>query len=525
MKQLITFFLGFFFVAAVVAQPNIEWQKRMGGTGDDFISSFAQTLDGGYIGFGSTSSNDGDVSGLHGDYDIWVVKLGAEGDIQWQKTFGGTKYDSFSAGNIEQTSDGGYIFVGVTESSNGDVSHLFGMNDVWVVKIDNLGSIQWEKTFGDSGYDYPGSIHQTKDGGYFLTMSYDPFFSVYDDYGLFKLDALGNIKWRRTYGGSGVESIGPMALTNDGGCVMSGYSRSSDGDVTGHHGSEDRDDYWIVKVDSLGVMEWERSLGGSENDHPRAIIQTTNGEYLISGWSVSTDGDVTGHHPPLSGFDTPDTWIVKLDKDGLLVWERSMGGSGTDDLFAINQADDGGFILAGIARSSDGDVPGIVQGNADVWLLKLSESGSTEWQRLLGGSSGDAAYYSFLQTNDGGYIFPGISYSVDGDVLPAGFGGLSDCWLVKLSPESVPTTAPSAQTGTLEIFPNPAQQSITINLPETEVAFSLSITDILGRELSRQTVQNGTPLDVSALPNGIYCATAFTSAEKVFVRKFNIQKG
>jgi hypothetical protein len=264
-------------------------------------------------------------------------------------------------------------------------------------------------------------------------------------------------------------------------------------------------------------------LGGSKTEQTYGVIQAADESYLFSGISYSNDGDVTGHHFPSSGLSEYDAWVVKLNKDGQLAWQRSLGGSKADDLTGINVTEDGGFILVGTAKSNDGDINGENHGSSDIWILKLSADGITEWQKLLGGSSFEIAVYSILQTDDGGFIFPGLSNSTDGDVLPGGYDW-QDFWLVKLSPESVPSVEPFVQTGVLELFPNPAQAAVSIQMPGAVAAFSLSITDEIGREISQQTISNGAQINVSTWPNGLYWAKATTSSGQVLVEKFTVQK-
>ncbi|OFY91658.1 MAG: hypothetical protein A3K10_10975, partial [Bacteroidetes bacterium RIFCSPLOWO2_12_FULL_31_6] len=238
----------------ITAQPTIEWQKSFGGTGNDYAFSIQQNANGGYIVAGLSSSNDGDVTGNHGGSDSWVLKLDTSGVITWQKALGGTGNDN--AGSIQQTVDGGYILAGYSESNDGDVAGNHGSSDFWVVKLDSNSVIIWQKCLGGSDVDIAKSIQQTTDGGY----------------------------------------------------VVAGTSNSNDGDITGNHGGTD---YWVVKLDSVGVIMWQKSLGGTSSDNANCIQQTADGGYIIAGTSYSNDGDVSGNH---GNFDY---WVVKLDSIGI----------------------------------------------------------------------------------------------------------------------------------------------------------------------------------------------------------------
>jgi hypothetical protein len=279
--------------------PNgiLQWQKSYGGSGWDRANSIQETTDGGYIVAGWSSSNDGDVSGnIYFSDNYWIVKLDVNGIIQWQRTFGG---DSGGGGttSIQQTSDGGYIVAGFYTDNGGDVTGNHGQFDYWIVKIDAFGILQWQKSLGGSVEDYANSIQQTSDGGY----------------------------------------------------IVAGQSNSNDGDVTGNHGEPD---YWIVKLDPNGIIQWQKSLGGSSWDQASAIQQTTDGGYLVTGSSSSNDGDVTGNH------GDGDLWVVKLDLNGNIEWQKSYGGSGGEGAHSIQETSDGGYIVAGYSNSNDGDVSG-----------------------------------------------------------------------------------------------------------------------------------------------------------------------
>ena len=509
MKNLLLTLTVALFSLPLMSQPNIAWQKSYGGTGRDFAKSVIQTNDGGYIVLGETGSVDGDISGNLGAKTLWVLKISSSGAIEWQKLFGDPDY-LYTAMNIRQTSDGGYILM--SWQTKPFVSSVPYESAIWVLKLNDTGIVEWENTPSGLIYPYDGAIRQTTDGGYILTTTARMDSMIFnDDIYIVKLNTLGEILWQKHYGGSLRDYSTDIQQTNDGGYIVVGGSESKDGDVIGSNLMSEFD-FWVVRLDHLGELLWQKTFDGIDSDIARSIQETVDGGFIVAG-------DMAGEY----GLQVPfyNTLILKLNSVGAMEWQKTLEGSGKIHLRAIRQTNDGSYIAFGETSSFDGDVIENY-GFTDCWVLKLSETGETKWLKILGGSGEDFGR-SIEQTVDGGYILAGITDSFDGDVTEN--AGLLDAWIIKLSPESVPTAAPSTQAGTLQLFPNPAQQSITITLPETEVAFSLSITDILGRELSRQTVQNGTPLDVSALPNGIYCATAFTSAGKVFVRKFNIQKG
>jgi len=326
---------------------NIEWQKCLGGSEDDVPYSIQQTKDGGYIIAGGTYSNDVDVRGNHGGIDGWVVKLDEEGNIEWQKCLGGSEDDG--AHSVQQTKDGGYIIVGGTYSNDGDVKENHGGYDFWIVKLDNQGNILWQKTLGGSEHDIAHSIQQTKDGGYIVagwTESNDGDVKGNhggSDFWIVKLDNQGNILWQKTLGGSEDDEAHSIQQTKDSGYIVAGRT------IKGYHGGYD---FWIVKLDNQGNILWQKTLGGSEDDEAHSIQQTKDGGYIIVGGTYSNDGDVRGNHGGIDG------WVVKLDEEGNIEWQKCLGGSEDDAAHSIQQTKDGGCIIVGGTYSNDGDVRG-----------------------------------------------------------------------------------------------------------------------------------------------------------------------
>ncbi|UCH14008.1 MAG: hypothetical protein JSV22_13000 [Bacteroidales bacterium] len=400
----------------------LSWQVSLGGSDYDRAECIRQTTDGGYIVAGYSKSSDGDVSKNQGSNDYWIVKLTSEGDLTWQKSYGGSSQDI--AYSIRQTTDGGYIIAGGSSSDDGDVTGNYFNYNYWIVKLNSTGQIIWEKSFGGDSDDIAYSIQQTTDGGYIVAgKSYSNNGDVTGNHGSFdywiiKLSSTGDLTWQKCLGGSDMELANSIQQTTDGGYVVAGETTSDDGDVTGYHGSFD---YWIVKLTSTGEIDWQKALGGSGSEYCNSIRQTTDGGYIIAGGAYSDDGDVSGKH------GETDYWIVKLTSTGEIDWQKALGGSSPDYAYSIEQTIDGGYIVAGFARSSDGDMSG-GHGSDDYWVVKLSSTGEIEWQRPLGGSSSDMAFY-IQQTADGGYIVTGPARSNDGDV--SGNHGETDYWIVK----------------------------------------------------------------------------------------------
>jgi len=404
---------------------DIIWQKTFGGIKTEMLQGMDKTSDGGFIMAGYTASSaSGDVSTSHGKNDFWIVKINADGTLAWQKLFGGSGDETAQA--IRQTSDGGYVVTGSTNSDNGDVSGHHSGNDVWVVKLDNAGNIQWQKCFGGSDDDLAYSLVTTSDGGCAVagtTRSSDGDLTdnhASGDYWLIKMDASGNLKWQKTYGGSAYDFAHALVQSNDGGYLLSGYARSGDGDVVLAYGQED---LWILKLDTKGNIVWQTTYGGTGGDGASSAQQTTDGGYIITGITHSWNGDVMDSH------GVHDMWLLKIDSTGKLEWKECIGGSATDDANAVCQTSDGGFMLTGTCDSNDGDFT-MNHGKHDFGIVKLNASGSIEWQKSVGGMQ-DEEPYSVMQSSDGNYVVAGYSSSNDKDV--SGNHGGKDFWIVKIS--------------------------------------------------------------------------------------------
>ena len=509
-------FLGIMFTSASYTQ-DVTWQKTLGGTDYERVESIQQTTDGGYIFVGYTDSNNGDVSGNHPDtysggnsWDVWVVKLDSLGNIQWQKSLGGSGYDE--GASIIQTADGGYIFAGTTTSDDGDVSGYHGGEDVWIVKLSTTGDLVWQKCYGGSSEDGVYSIRQTTDGGYIfagLTTSDDgdllgQGFHGLEDMWVVKLDSLGNIQWQKSLGGStGYGPLGSMARsvqqTIDGGYIVAGTTYANDGDVSGNHGGGD---VWIVRLSATGAVVWSKCYGGTAQDVATWIRQTSDGGYIITGGTHSNDGDVTGgiYHGAC------DVWVIKLDSSADIVWNKVIGGSNDDNSYSVEQTTDGGYIVMADTSSIDGDITGLNDhGGGDALVIKLSATGDVVWKKCYGGSLEDYGY-SMVQTSDSGYVFGGVSASVDGDLQGQGNHGVEDAWIVKLADVTSsiePLTVASYRK--ILVYPNPTHGFVTIKGLDNMVDITIKITNYVGQLIYENSLEFNNPsLDFSGYRNGLY---------------------
>ncbi|MGX7667602.1 T9SS type A sorting domain-containing protein [Flavobacterium pedocola] len=473
--------------------PALQWQKSLGGTNGDILQSIKKTSDGGFIVSGYTTSVNGDVTTNHGDFDYWVAKVTDTGTIIWQKSFGGSGMDL--AKSAIQTTDGGFIVSGNSMSNNGDATNNKGGMDYWILKLDTNGTLLWEKSLGGSFNDYAGEIQETNDGGLILTgysssTNGDVTGNHGDyDYWVVKLNAAGGIVWQKPLGGSLLDQAFSIKQTTDGGYIVAGAKRSSNGDATLNYGS---DDCWIVKLDASGNLIWQKSFGGTGQEFAYSIIQATDGGYVFAGFSTQAGGDVTVNH------GGRDCWIVKLDSSGTLVWQHSLGGSADEIATEIIPTQDGNYLVSAYSTSSNGDLSHN-NGLNDFWVLKISTSGTVIWQKNLGGSGSDQAY-AIEQAADGGIVVAGSSSSNNGDA--SGNHGSTDFWLVKLAAENLSTS--EFETKQTIIYPNPASNFIKITGANMASDFTFKIVDVTGKIVQKGFSKSDNPITIENLANGTY---------------------
>ena len=417
--------------------PAIEWQNTIGGSSDDNLYSIQQTSDGGYIlgGYSSSGISGDKTEASLGGVDYWVVKLNSSGAIEWQNTIGGSSDDWLRS--LQQTTDGGYILGGYSSSGiSGDKTEaLLGGFDYWVVKLNSSGAIEWQNTIGGSSDDYLTTLRQTTEGGYIVGGYSYSGISVdkteeklgVSDYWVLKLNSSGAIEWQNTIGGSNSDFLKSLRQTTDGGYIVGGYSYSG---ISGDKAeiSMGSSDYWVLKLNSSGAIEWQNAIGGNYGDELTSLQQTTEGGYIVGGNSTSgISGDKT--EATLGNWDY---WVVKLNSSGVIEWQNTIGGSGGDGLYSLQQTVDGGYILGGGSASGiSGDKTETLVGSSDYWIVKLNSSGVIESQIGIGGDGHDDLY-SLQQTTDGGYILGGWSNSgISGDKTESSLGSY-DYWLLKL---------------------------------------------------------------------------------------------
>ena len=512
------FFILFLFniYSTYSQEPSISWMKRYGGSVGNLCRSIIATQDGGYfIGGWSNSETSGvkseDVIGFN--YDYWVIKTNSLGAIEWQKTIGGGTNFAFSEefgevlSVVRQTSDGGYLLGGNSDSPvfGNKTEPTFGLEDFWVVKLDTMGNIQWQKDIGGDSADDLFALEITADGGCILGGQSRSGISGNKtevsrglfDYWVVKLDALGSIEWQKTIGGSGNDVLTSMVVLENSNYLVAGYSASSiSGDKTDN--CKGGADFWILEIDNQGTILWQKTIGGSDGDLLYKAIKTADG-YMFGGESLSNISfDKTQDSRGLS-----DYWIVKTDDTGTLIWDKTYGGSNDDVLIDLKNSPNGGFVLAGFSNSLiSGDKTKINYGRYDGWIVRINDDGAIVWQKSIGGNDNDGFNHILIQPDSSMVLSGDATSPLSGNITAYPYG-VSDYWLVKLEPETLVTT--NFQTTNCVVYPNPTTDMVTIAFKDFQKEIEVAVYNSLSQKIDvfvATDISNYTiPLQY---PDGIY---------------------
>jgi len=412
-----------------------SFAKTYGG-GWDYAYSVQQTSDGGYIVAGVT------LYFSVGDPDIFLIKTYVDGNVQWSKTYRGSGMRGDEAYSVQQTSDGGYIVAGVTESFG------VGDDDIILIKTDANGNIIWAKTYGGTDNDSVYSVQQTSDGGYIVAGSTYSFGAGSSDIFLIKTDADGNIQWAKTYGGTSVDVAYSVQQTSDGGYIVAGKTHSFSGGGV-----------FLMKTDANGSIIWAKNYGGARAS---SVQQTLDGGYIVTG-------DI--------GYDI---FLIKTDANGNIVWAKTYGGTYSDYAYSVQQTSDGGYIVAGYTNSFGA-------GWYDIFLIKTDANGNIQWAKTYGGTDDEEAY-SVQQTSDGGYIVAGATTSFGASWLNIFLiktdanGNIGSCSIVQNASPTVNTVSPTVNTPSLSVSSvsptvNSVSPAFTSPTPSVSSPCPLSISE------------------------------------------------
>ena len=379
MNRLSITMLSVAFSLLLVSSPaTADWDNIFGGAASDYARCVQQTSDGGYIIVGYTNSFGA------GSTDVWLIKTDSNGTKQWDTTFGSSYGER--AHSVAQTTDGGYIIVGETPFGSGG-------DDVWLIKTDSGGTMQWDQMLGGLGNDAGYSVRQATDGGYVIAGITESYGSGGEDVWLVKTDSSGVIQWDQPFGGTGDDLGFSVRQTSDGGYIVAGYTLSY-----GAGGA----DAWLIKTDASGSEQWNRTFGGTGDDYGYCVRQTTDGGYAVSGQNNSS-----GHN----------AWLIKTNSSGIQQWDRTYGGTGMEWGVSVDQTSDGGYIITGATDSFGA-------GATDIWLVKTAANGVKQWDQTFGGTYPEWGE-CVQQAGDGGYVIVGETFSF-------GTPAVYDVWLIKI---------------------------------------------------------------------------------------------
>ncbi len=457
MKKILLLTFLFLSILCNAGQPfnYIQWQKTIGGNLQEIANGFLRTSDGGYI-IGCTSNSG--VSGEKaegnrgGSGDYWIIKFNSNNNIEWQKTIGGAKEDYFYS--IISTSDGGYLIGGHSDSniSGEKTENSKGGFDYWILKLNSNGGIEWQKSYGGSREDNLTEILKTTDGEYLLAGSSKSSISFDKsennkgdtttfDFWVIKINSTGSIQWQKTIGGNNQDILTKAISTTDG-YLLVGNSSSS---VSGDFNEVNRGllDYWIVKINLSGNIIWKKRFGGNQNDKLSCIEPVNNG-YIIGGSSNSgATGDKSENNRGL--LYTTDYWILNINETGGLLWQKTIGGSSDDNLTSIKATFGGGLVLAGISGSPiSGEKTDTVRGGFynDIWVVRLSPNRTILWQKTIGSYFQDVVNYIDVQKENEYLLVGGVlgNYNLkSGDQSENSRGGW-DIWIINLKSLETPNT-------------------------------------------------------------------------------------
>lgn len=498
---------------------DILWEKTIGGKHADYLFDLRPTPDYGFLLAGSslsrkTGSKTDDNSG---DLDYWLWKMDEEGKPVWQKSYGGSGSDLLQS--VQLTSDGGYILGGTSESQKGfhkkDSSR--GKSDYWILKLDAHGVEQWQKTLGGAGLDQLKTVIQTSDGGYLVAGSSSSDNSGDKteksrgnlDYWLVRLDSKGNIKWQRTLGGKYADILKSVIQTKDGGYLVGGTSNSPEsGDKT--EPNYGLGDYWVLKLDAEGRIEWQRTYGGDQDDQLKVVHQTPEGDYLLGGNSNSG----TTNTKTKTNKSGTDIWLLKIAPNGTPLWQETYSFGKVDFLASLHEETDGTLLLGAYSKSNPYSKKQNNENSGNYIAMKLTDKGEEVWTKTIG-SRGEDILTELAMTRDGGYLMAGTSKGKPSGDKNSSVGS-QDFWVVKLRDKDKKVK----ERIVVEAVPNPTKESTNIIVGFDYDYGTCSVYDLGGRQLQSFDIkkERTIPVTISNLPEGIYLVEIKTNTKSGSVK-------
>lgn len=431
MKHLLS--AGYFFIILFfsknIAFGQTRFEKLFGDDHYDYGYSVQQTTDGGFILLGLS------ISRTAFGYYWKLIKTDSLGVVDWEKMYG-ADFSVASVGEVQQTTDGGYIVFG----SQGGLY----TDSLVLMKVNEQGVLAWQKSYHHTSERSIGrSVEQTADGGFIISGYHGEIMS--EDIFVMKVNDEGLVEWSKTFGGDGIDKSSCVRQFQDGSYLVAGETRSF-----GHGGY----DVFILKLDIAGDTLWTKAYGSTNNEGAYALDITSDGGFILAGVGGS--------------FQNRNVYVIRSDQHGNILWEKEFGGDEYDFGNSIEQTDDGGFIIAGQRT--------LVPGQSEMYLVKTNDVGDIYWER--GFRKGDVnEAYSAHQTRDGGFIILGTT--IFPDTVSTSF-----MYLVKTGGDGKLTSFQFSDNIPFKVCPNPFFQNTVIKLARPlEEDYLLTLYDALGREV------------------------------------------
>lgn len=495
--------------------PPVTWEKTIGGNSTERQSLFIQLSDGNYVAAGSSNSSltYDKTEDTEGGYDYWVMLLDQTGQIVWDYSLGGTGNEEITQ-IMETTSHELMVFGTSSSSVSGDVTETCISKHFWILKMDLAGNILWQNSIGGGGGQELTAAISTPDGGYLMggrgftwPVDGDKTEVGYgeNDYWIVKIDEDGNVEWDKTYGGDENDYLTALNLADDGGYLLLGSSLS---DISGIK-TENRiqhDDNWIIRIDNVGNIVWQNNIGGINSDFIDGCAQTSDGNYIVCGTSGSiASGDKTENN---IGFSV-DCWVYKInDITGEIMWQKVIGGNGYEKTELAIPSVSGDGVIIGISSVSNASGTKTEDGfgNEDYWIVKLNTNGNEVWQKTIG-SDGFDYLTSLAEYPNGGILAAGWSNSDAGGFKSQdSYDGSYDLWLIKMGAPLSTNEIPLDEIQ-LSIYPNPTTGLFYVSIPNYSNTSNdhIRVLDLKGNLLKEEAVSSDlVPFDLTGFAKGIY---------------------
>ena len=520
------FWLFIFSGVISIQAQEVAWQKDISSSTQDFLSQLCITIDGQYLVSGSsikaskmTSVSSAGSAKQNNGYDFHVMKLNQQGEDVWEKYFSGNRHDYLAA--TTATKEGGFLLAGTSYSSLAfdKKEKSFGGSDLWLIKLNENGEEEWQKTIGTAKNEEAKSVVQTMDLGYFVGGDVNGASQGFGgkDALIIKLDKTGKVISQTMLGGTGSDEVEKMIPTKDGGVLLGIYSRSGIPLNPPKEGSPTtfktisktsqnfgEGDYWIVKLNKDGALQWQKNFGGKDDDRIKTLSFFEDG-FLIGGESRSSS---SGNKQPTIKEGT-DLWFIALNENGDEIWQKSYSFGNRDVVMSQNTINDAsgnktkGFLIGGYTQAEEK----ISKNDETFWMLYLDNKGDEVWRKHIEGKSKqkEERLVDAKLQNDGSFILAGTS---------APELGKENWKILKLADKDVENLIEKQE---IRIYPNPVEDYCYV-----EIGFDFTgeaeilLHDMSGRKMQTIKTKNKvTKLNTTVLPQGVYVVTGTTSNKVV----------